>query len=94
MSDCRHGKHEGNCPECMAEAPEEQYKPYDSKSGDDGLLCAVREYHETIIACNKCTDLLISKPPCSEEAAKIMQNMYKAQSKMFKIAGIDYNGGT
>ena len=56
------------------------------------LIDAIREYYETVIECNKCTDMIISTGRTAE-SAELMQKMYKAQSKMFRLAGIDYFGG-
>jgi len=52
---------------------------------------AVEKYHKALLETNKCTTLMsysISRP---DEAAQIMQDMYKAQAAMFLAAGIDYD---
>ncbi len=53
---------------------------------------AVRDYFDATRACDKCPAMLLS---CGTdpEPARLMQKMYEAQSKMFKLIGIDYHGG-
>ena len=72
---------------------EEEYNRQAPKLYKD-LAAAVARYHEALEETNKCTELLLSRPYRGDEAGQIMQNMYQAQSDMFKLIGINYHGGT
>jgi len=54
---------------------------------------AIRKYYEALRACDACTELMSSAHYVEGAAAKLMQNMYDAQSELFELIGIDYHGG-
>lgn len=59
---------------------------------ENDLLLAVHQYYKSLLETNKCTDMLLSYS-ADNRPSQIMQDMYDAQSKMFKCAGIEYHGG-
>ena len=58
----------------------------------DELVAAIKKYHRSLLATNACTDMLLSSRT-SDEPARLMQAMYKSQSEMFLLAGVNYFGG-
>ena len=59
---------------------------------ENELVAAIEKYYKTLIACNQCTTILLSSP-CSPEPARLMQEMYQAESEMFALIDIEYHGG-
>lgn len=56
---------------------------------DDKTL--IREYYEAWLETTKCTDLILSSGR-TEEAARIMNKYYDAQSALFASIGVKYHG--
>lgn len=58
----------------------------------DELHAAIRKYHRCLQAVQSNPQMLLSMPN-TDEPARLMQAMYKAQSEMFQLAGVEYFGG-
>ena len=58
----------------------------------DELHAAIKKYYRCLQAAHACTDIHLSHQ-ISEEPARLMQAMYKAQSELFELVGIEYFGG-
>lgn len=64
----------------------------DMQDKDFKIDRAIRKYYDAVRATEECAELMSSKW-VDGKAAKIMQNMYNAQSELFALIGIDYHGG-
>jgi len=51
------------------------------------VLAAIREYHDADVACRECAAMLLSDG-IDPEPARLMQQMMKARTKMFRLAGL------
>lgn len=57
------------------------------------LEAAIKTYYEASRETDKCPELMSSAGWVDGAAAKLMQDMYQAQSDMYSLVGIDYHGG-
>ena len=62
------------------------------ESREQRLERLIKKYYETLVAVNKCPEMILSTGQ-TEEPARLMQEMYEAQSRMLDAVGINYHGG-
>jgi hypothetical protein len=62
------------------------------ESREERLERLIKKYYETLVAVNVCPEMILSSGQTSE-AARLMQEMYEAQSRMLGAVGINYHGG-
>ena len=61
-------------------------------SREEKLERLIKKYYETLVAVNKCPEMILSTGQ-TEEPARLMQEMYEAESRMLEAVGINYHGG-